>query len=252
MFDSIKKKFQFKFKDRENAANILAAALEDFLEKEERGRKMEGERKNILIVVLGIPRGGVIIADIVAKKLKASYFDIVLPRKLRIPHNEEAAFGAIMEDGTVYLDDRLVKDLDISTEYIEKEKNLQLQEIERRKSLYRNTSKQQERQLENKIDDKTTTVVILTDDGAASGATVIAAARSIRKKNFFNNAKELIIALPVAPKETVELLRKEAAVDHVEVVTAPSFFNSVGQFYQNFQPVSDEQVVEIMKKWNLL
>jgi putative phosphoribosyl transferase len=250
LFDSIKKKFQFKFKDRENAANILAAALEDFLEKEERGR--EGERKNILIVVLGIPRGGVIIADIVAKKLKASDFDIVLPRKLRIPHNEEAAFGAIMEDGTVYLDDRLVKDLDISAEYIEKEKNLQLQEIERRKSLYRNTSKQQERQLENKIDDDKTIVVILTDDGAASGATVIAAARSIRKKNSINNAKELIIALPVAPKETVELLRKEAAVDHVEVVTAPSFFNSVGQFYQNFQPVSDEQVVEIMKKWNLL
>lgn len=256
MFDSIKKKFQFKFKDRINAANILAAALEDFLEKEERGRergrKREGERKNILIVVLGIPRGGVIIADIVAKKLKASDFDIVLPRKLRIPHNEEAAFGAIMEDGTVYLDDRLVKDLDISAEYIEKEKNLQLQEIERRKSLYRNTSKQQERQLENKIDDDKTIVVILTDDGAASGATVIAAARSIRKKNSINNAKELIIALPVAPKETVELLRKEAAVDHVEVVTAPSFFNSVGQFYQNFQPVSDEQVVEIMKKWNLL
>jgi putative phosphoribosyl transferase len=254
LFDSIKKKFQFKFKDRANAANILAAALEDFLEKEEgreRGRKRERKRKNTLIVVLGIPRGGVIVADIVAKKLKASDFDIVLPRKLRIPHNEEAAFGAIMEDGTIYLDDRLVKDLEISVEYIEKEKNLQLQEIERRKSLYKNTSKQQERQLENKINDNT--IVILTDDGAASGATVITAARSIRKKNSFNNAKELIIALPVAPKETVELLRKEAAVDHVEVITAPSsFFNSVGQFYQNFQPVSDEQVIEIMKKWNLL
>ena len=246
MFDSIKKKFQFKFKDRTNAANILAAALEDFLEEE--GRKRE--RKNTLIVVLGIPRGGVIVADIVAKKLKASDLDIVLPRKLRIPHNEEAAFGAIMEDGTIYLDDRLVKDLDISVEYIEKEKNLQLQEIERRKSLYKNTSKQQERQLENKINDNT--IVILTDDGAASGATVITAARSIRK-NSFNNAKELIIALPVAPKETVELLRKESAVDHVEVITAPSsFFNSVGQFYQNFQPVSDEQVVEIIKKWNTL
>lgn len=248
MLDSIKKKFQFKFKDRENAANILAAALEDFLEKEDR-RGREGGRKNTLILVLGIPRGGVIIADIVAKNLKASDFDIVLPRKLRIPHNEEAAFGAIMEDGTIYLDDRLVKDLDISEEYIEKEKNLQLQEIERRKSLYRNTSKQQERELGNKINDKT--IVILIDDGAASGATVIAAARSIRK-NSLNNAKELIIALPVAPKETVGLLRKEAA-DHVEVVTAPSsFFNSVGQFYQNFQPVSDEQVIEIMKKWNLL
>ncbi|HZE77003.1 MAG TPA: phosphoribosyltransferase family protein [Nitrososphaeraceae archaeon] len=248
MLDSIKKKFQFRFKDRENAANILAAALEDFLEKEDR-RGREGGRKNTLILVLGIPRGGVIIADIVAKNLKASDFDIVLPRKLRIPHNEEAAFGAIMEDGTIYLDDRLVKDLDISEEYIEKEKNLQLQEIERRKSLYRNTSKQHERELGNKINDKT--IVILIDDGAASGATVIAAARSIRK-NSLNNAKELIIALPVAPKETVGLLRKEAA-DHVEVVTAPSsFFNSVGQFYQNFQPVSDEQVIEIMKKWNLL
>jgi predicted phosphoribosyltransferase len=248
LLDSIKKKFQFRFKDRENAANILAAALEDFLEKEDR-RGREGGRKNTLILVLGIPRGGVIIADIVAKNLKASDFDIVLPRKLRIPHNEEAAFGAIMEDGTIYLDDRLVKDLDISEEYIEKEKNLQLQEIERRKSLYRNTSKQHERELGNKINDKT--IVILIDDGAASGATVIAAARSIRK-NSLNNAKELIIALPVAPKETVGLLRKEAA-DHVEVVTAPSsFFNSVGQFYQNFQPVSDEQVIEIMKKWNLL
>ena len=187
--------------------NILAAALEDFLEKEDR-RGREGGRKNTLILVLGIPRGGVIIADIVAKNLKASDFDIVLPRKLRIPHNEEAAFGAIMEDGTIYLDDRLVKDLDISEEYIEKEKNLQLQEIERRKSLYRNTSKQQERELGNKINDKT--IVILIDDGAASGATVIAAARSIRK-NSLNNAKELIIALPVAPKETVGLLRKEGS-----------------------------------------
>jgi putative phosphoribosyl transferase len=118
MFDSIKHKFQFKFKDRTFAANILAAALQDFL----------GNQKDI--AVLGIPRGGVIVADVVATKLKASYFDIVIPRKLRIPHNEEAAFGAIIDDGTVYVDDRIVRDLDISEEYIEKEKEFQLHEIQ--------------------------------------------------------------------------------------------------------------------------
>jgi predicted phosphoribosyltransferase len=128
MFDSIKNKFQFKFKDRVAAANILAAALVDSISKE--------ELNNNIITVLGIPRDGVILADVVATKLKASNFDIVIPRKLRIPHNEEAAFGAIMDDGTVYIDDRIVRDLDISEEHIEKEKKFQLQDIERRSILY--------------------------------------------------------------------------------------------------------------------
>ena len=88
------------------------------------------------------------------------------------------------------------------------------------------------------------------DDGAASGATVMAAARSIRK-NFNPTNNKLIIGLPVAPKETVELLKIEA--DHIEVFTAPSsFFNSVGQYYQSFEPVSDEKVIEIMKSRSLL
>jgi len=90
MFESIKNKFRFKFKDRIYAANILAAALEDFL-----GKEKEKESKNDNLTILGIPRGGVIVADIVATKLKASNFDIVIPRKLRIPNNEEAAFCAI-------------------------------------------------------------------------------------------------------------------------------------------------------------
>jgi predicted phosphoribosyltransferase len=245
LFDSIKKKFQFKFKDRSFAAKILSAALEDFLRKEQ-------ERKSNLIV-LGIPRGGVIVADIIATNLKATDFDIVIPRKLRIPHNEEAAFGAIMEDGTVYVEDRIVKDLDISQEYIEKEKMIQLQEIKRRSILYRKKgelSQQQQQQLleeEHKI--KEDKIIILVDDGAASGSTMIAATRSIRKKS---KAKKLIIGLPVAPKETVELLRREA--DHVEVVTTPSslFFSSVGQYYHEFNSVLDEKVIEIMKARSLL
>ena len=101
MFDSIKHKFQFRFKDRTSAANILAAALQDFL-----GKDKEFSEN---ITMFGIPRGGVIVADIVATKLKASYFDIVIPRKLRIPYNEEAAFGAIVSDGTVYVDEELFR-----------------------------------------------------------------------------------------------------------------------------------------------
>ena len=244
MFDSIKKKFQFKFKDRSFAAKILSAALEDFLRKEQ-------ERKSNLIV-LGIPRGGVIVADIIATNLKATDFDIVIPRKLRIPHNEEAAFGAIMEDGTVYVEDRIVKDLDISQEYIEKEKMIQLQEIKRRSILYRKKgelSQQQQQLLEEEHKIKEDKIIILVDDGAASGSTMIAATRSIRKKS---KAKKLIIGLPVAPKETVELLRREA--DHVEVVTTPSslFFSSVGQYYHEFNSVLDEKVIEIMKARSLL
>jgi putative phosphoribosyl transferase len=244
LFDSIKKKFQFKFKDRSFAAKILSAALEDFLRKEQ-------ERKSNLIV-LGIPRGGVIVADIVATNLKTNDFDIVIPRKLRIPHNEEAAFGAIMEDGTVYVEDRIVKDLDISEEYIEREKMTQLQEIKRRSILYRKKgelSQQQQQLFEEEHKIKEDKITILVDDGAASGSTMIAAARSIRKKS---KAKKLIIGLPVAPKETVELLRREA--DHVEVVTTPYslFFSSVGQYYHEFNSVLDEKVIEIMKARSLL
>ena len=218
MFDSLKKKFQFRFKDRTFAASILAAALEDFLNKERRQLK-----NTSITTALGIPRGGVIVADILATKLKASYFDIVIPRKLRIPNNEEAAFGAIMGDGTVYIDDRIVRDLDISEEHIEKEKKFQLQEIERRSILYGKKESQQE--AENKITSNTITIV-LVDDGAASGATVIAAARSVRK--VFNPNKLMTVN---------NLLKKEA--DQVEVVTRPSslFFNSVGQYYQSFEPV---------------
>src|ERR671938_1970837 len=156
MLDSIRNKFQFKFKDRTSAANILAAALIDTIHKQRL-------RNNSEIIVLGIPRGGVVLADVIATKIKASYFDIIIPRKLRIQHNEEAAFGAIMGDGTVYVDDRIVRDLDISEDYIEREKDFQLQEIKRRSAMYRRKEEELQQLLKNKIGDNT--VTILVDDG---------------------------------------------------------------------------------------
>ena len=105
-------------RDRTTGANILGVALKNIIKKEE-------ERKNS--IVLGIPRGGTIIADIIARKLSCE-FDIIIPRKLRSPHNEEVAIGAIMGDGTNYLNEVLVRELDVSPEYIE-EKTRQMEEI---------------------------------------------------------------------------------------------------------------------------
>jgi len=230
MFESLLNRFQLKFKDRTWAANVLAESLKDIIKKETRN-------KNELIV-LGIPRGGVIIASVIATKLDAS-LDIIIPRKLRAPHNEEVAIGSIMEEGIAYLSTDLVKTLDISSEYIEKEKAEQIEEIRRRTALYR----QQQANLQSKSSSQST--VIIADDGAATGATIIIAARWIRKNH---SPKRLIIAVPVVPKQVVKLLKNEA--DYVETITTPSTssFKSVSQYYQDFTEVTDQQVIDILSK----
>lgn len=132
LLDKISSKFQLRLKDRVNAGNILGEALKDII-------KNDQERREDTIV-LGIPRGGVVVADIVAKKLSCK-FDIVIPRKLGAPHNEEVTIGAVMEDGTTYLNEEIVRVLEVSKEYIEQEKSKQIQEIERRTLLYRGSKK---------------------------------------------------------------------------------------------------------------
>jgi putative phosphoribosyl transferase len=212
--------------DREKAASTLAALLKDVV---------KGIDPNDIYVV-GIPRGGVITADVIAKKLNAK-FDVVVPRKIRAPYNEELAIGAVIdtENPLVYIDDNLTKQLNISREYIESEKQKQIEEIKRRESLYRiNFNKMN-------VAGKT---VILVDDGAARGATLIVSARSIKKLK----PHKLIIAIPVAPKGTIELLKKEA--DWIESLISPSNgkFGAVGKYYQSFLPVSDETAIQIIRK----
>jgi putative phosphoribosyl transferase len=113
-----------------------------------------------------IPRGGVITADIIAQKLNAS-FDILIPRKIPAPHNQELAIGAVMEDGTTYLNDELIRMLEISSEYIDKVKSDQIEEIKRRRLLYRNRSIEDNSSLTHDTISKNKTV-ILVDDGAAT------------------------------------------------------------------------------------
>jgi predicted phosphoribosyltransferase len=210
-----------KFRDRVHAGNLLADRLE-------KGGYSPA-------IVLGIPRGGVVLADIVAKRLMAD-FDIVIPRKLGAPDNEELAIGAVMEDGTSYINRYIVNALRIRQDYIEQEKSRQAEEIRRRSAMYR-------KQGDYDITGKT---VILVDDGIATGATVIASARWARK----HRPSRLVVAVPVAPPQSVEVLEQEA--DFVMVLHTPRDFASVGQFYEEFAPVTDEQVMEIMRSRGLL
>jgi putative phosphoribosyl transferase len=232
LFESLKNKFQLRFKNREFAAKILAGALEDSL------KKLKIDKKNDSLLILGIPRGGVIVADIVTSKLPYNCnFDIIIPRKLTAPHNAEIAIGAITEDGTLFLNDDLINELEIDKEYIEKEKKRQLEEIKRRKTLYRNS-------IEKEFDmaDKN---VILVDDGAATGATLIATARWTRKQS----PTRLIIAIPVTSKDTLETLKEECDVVVTGTTPSASTFKTVGQYYQDFKPVEEKQVIEIVTKY---
>jgi putative phosphoribosyl transferase len=210
-----------KFRDRADAGALLAERL--------------SQKGHDTSIVLGIPRGGVVIADIVARRLGAD-FDIVIPRKLGAPENKELAIGAVMEDGTSYINRYLVNALRIQQDYIEGEKARQSEEIKRRSAAYRKPCDYQ-------IADKN---AILVDDGIATGATVVACARWARKQN----PSSITVAVPVASPQSVEVLEQEA--DSVIVLHTPRDFSSVGQFYEEFGAVSDEQVIQVMRSRGLL
>jgi predicted phosphoribosyltransferase len=216
-----------RFKNREHAAELLMTKLKNELKDE--------ITKDVL--VFGIPRGGVILAYSIYKNRFANHFDIVIPRKLGAPNNKELGIGAVMDKDTVYLNEYVVKALRVPPDYIETEKELQIREIGRRSMLYR--PKQEEYSIKNKT-------IILVDDGAATGATLVVSARWIRKRN----PKKIIIVIPVAPKETVDLLKSE--VDEVVTILVPptSNFTSVAQFYDNFEEITDDKVVKIMNEMN--
>lgn len=240
MFESILNKFHLRFKNREWAANLLAESLKDVIKNEEITSKE--------VVVLGIPRGGVVTADVISKKLKTS-FDILIPMKLGAPNNQDLGIGAVLEDGTTYLNENIIMTLKISSEYIAQVKSEQINEAKRRRLLYLNKKDEKSNLIFNTIDN--TKTVILADDGAATGATLIAATRWIKNKKK-NSPRRIIIATPIAPKDIVSSLKKES--DHVVVILSPSnsVFRSVGQYYQEFNPVTDEDVIEIMKPRNIL
>jgi predicted phosphoribosyltransferase len=199
------------FRDREDAARKLAARL--------KSRQLHDP------VILAIPRGGLLIGAVLARTLDAD-LDVVLSRKLRAPEQPELAIGAIAEDGRVWLNDEVCDRLDIDGGYLKHERRQQLAEIGRRKALFRAIKPPVP--LAGRS-------VIVTDDGIATGSTMLAALRIIRTQE----PREIIVAVPVAsPSRLVEVQR---LADDVVCLLRPEFFWAIGQFYENFTQVTDEE-----------
>ena len=229
ILDKIFGKIQLKIKNRESAGNILAHTLKGVLKNEARQD----------ITIIGLPRGGLIIAEIIATKLSCN-LDMMISKRLRAPYNEELAIGAVAEDGTLYLNKSLIDELKISDEYINNEVSYQLQEIKRLADEYYHMNSFLDGS-HNKINDKT---IVIVDDGAATGSTILATVTSLKNKY---QPKSIIVAVAVSPKSTVDLLKKEG-LNHLEVITSPadSNFGSIEQFYQRFDQVNDNQILDII------
>ncbi len=206
------------FRDRAEAGRQLAAALDAY-----RARRP---------FVLAIPRGGVVTGYEVAVALGAP-LDVIVPRKLRAPHNPELAIGAVAHDGSVYLDADLVRSLRVGEDYVREEIANQLAEIRRRMQLYRGD--QPAPRLVGRV-------AVVVDDGIATAATMLAAIRAARAMT----PARLVAAVPVAPADGVRRLALEA--DDVCCLLTPEFFYAVGQFYDDFNQTIDDEVVGLLQR----
>jgi predicted phosphoribosyltransferase len=216
-----------KFKSRETAGKSLSHLLKRSF------RKNQNDDNEFIVVC--IPRGGVIVGDVIARDF-GFILDIILPKRLLSPWNKELTIGSVMKDGTYHLDNFIVNSLKISNDYLESEKNIKIREIKQKEILYG-------KQINgNKIKSKN---IILIDDGASTGSTLIVASKWIR--TFYPS--HLMIATPVCPKEILKTLKSEVN-DVVSLINPISRnFTTVSKFYQDFLPVNDVQVINILKKY---
>jgi putative phosphoribosyl transferase len=225
------------FIDRRDAAEQLAKKLE-WWKAETTKESTEPDKLSTNIVVLAIPRGGVVIGDVIASNL-GSRLDIVVSRKIGAPSNPELAIGAVMPDGSVYTNENIVNHLSVPQGYIDSQAKAEVREIERRLYRFRGNI-----EYEESLRGKT---VVLVDDGIATGATILAAAKWLRSKNL---CKKLVIAAPVAPPSDSTLESLKNLADEVVILYSPEPFYAVGQFYKKFPQVSDDEVIEIMQKYD--
>jgi len=208
------------FRDRNDAGRQLAARLASF-----RGSDP---------VVLALPRGGVPIGAEIARTLDAP-LDVILVRKIGVPFQPELALGAIVdgEAPELLIDDQLMTMLAIPERYVEQQRERQLKEIERRRRLY----------LEGRppaaVAGRTAIVV---DDGIATGYTMRAALRAVRRRA----PRRLVLAVPVAPAETIAALAAE--VDEIVCLSTPEHFGAIGQFYADFRQIDDAEVIALLRE----
>ena len=206
-----------------------------FSDRREAGRKLAEELTRYAgtnALVLALPRGGVETGYEVAVALEAE-LDVIVTRKLGAPGNPEFGFGAIGPGNVRVLNEETVRRLRLSEEQIEEVAEREGRELQRRLEEYRG-----ERDLPE-IEGRT---VIVVDDGMATGGTALAGVQTVRAQD----PDKLVLAVPVAPPDTVEKLRNE--VDELICLHTPRAFMAVGQWYQRFDQTSDEQVVDLLEK----
>ena len=209
------------FSNRAEAGKLLADALSEY-----RGKKA---------VVVGIPRGGMIIAREIARELNAD-LDIIVAHKLRTPGEGELAMGSISERGDLFLNQEVLRDANVNDRDIEDEKTIQKAEMERRIKLFR--------AVKPRIPLKSR-IVIVTDDGVATGATTQAAIKAA----LAEKPKRLILAVPVGSEDTLRGLAQD--IDELVCLKSPSGLTAIGQVYRHFEAVTDDEVLEILRNYRV-
>lgn len=181
-------------------------------------------------VLLGIPRGGVIVAAEAARALQAKA-SIIVARKVGAPGHSELGIGAVTADGSAYIDRQLAADVGAGERFIEESISREVEEAKRREELYGTVRPE--------VQGKT---VVVVDDGLATGSTAIAAARAMRDRG----AGRVVVAVPVGAPQSVALLRREA--DDVVCPLIPQQLYAVGAHYREFEPVSDDEVIAALQE----
>jgi len=207
------------YRNRSEAGRLLAEELAHYKSKAD-------------VVVLGLTRGGVPVAVEVASALRAP-LDVVVVRKLGVPFQPELAMGAIAGDDTQLVDKQLVHALDLTNRDVEAAITRERAELQRRERLYRGGRPA--------LDLKEHTA-ILVDDGLATGSTMLAAVAFARKRL----AKRIVMAVPVASVEACEKLRQK--VDECICLATPEPFFAVGDWYGNFLPTEDAEVLKLLEE----
>lgn len=209
------------FQDREDAGRQLARALVKY--------------KSRHPVILALPRGGVPVAAEVAESLEAP-LDLILVRKIGTPMQPELAMGAVVdgEQPVIVRNQDVIDQTGVSDETFNAVCKKELAEIDRRREHYLGNRDRADVQGQ---------VAIIVDDGIATGATTLAAIQALRKRE----PKELILAVPVAPLDTLQRLHTE--VDAIVCLDTPRDFGAIGYYYRDFRQVSDDEVIAILKRF---
>jgi putative phosphoribosyl transferase len=209
------------FKDRSDAGRKLAAALAGYKDQQP--------------VILALPRGGVPVAAEVAAALKAP-LDLILVRKVGVPFQPELAMGAVVDGGTpiIVRNEDVIRLAGIEEAEFKVICDSELAEIERRRQRYLGSRE--------RVDVAGRTAIVI-DDGVATGATTRAALRATRMRK----PKKLVLAVPVAPTESLAELRSDA--DEVICLEDHEFFGAIGFYYADFHQVADEEVIELLRRF---